>query len=169
MASALIGGLMAQERPPPTLTWSGPLLTRAPLSSFGITAHAEAGAFLASANLLVWAVKPQTFKAAAAVRHNHNALAPERGSRHCQRQHCTLADKRAGGTRHAQHTGSHWQGHHRPVCKGSTVTESDKALVNQAITTTGEFLWLDAEAQLDAVTALSGSETPRTCFTSLKP
>ena len=39
----------------------------------------------------------------------------------------------------------------------AAVTEQDKALVQSVIATTGEYLWVDAEAQLDAVTALSGS------------
>ena len=37
------------------------------------------------------------------------------------------------------------------------VTAADKALVEQVIGTTGQFLWVDKESQLDAVTALSGS------------
>jgi pyrroline-5-carboxylate reductase len=37
------------------------------------------------------------------------------------------------------------------------VTAHEKARVEQVIATTGEFLWVDAERQLDAVTALSGS------------
>ena len=37
------------------------------------------------------------------------------------------------------------------------VTALDKDWVSQVIGTTGEFLWLTAEDQLDAVTALSGS------------
>ena len=160
MASAIIGGLIAQGTPAAHIDVVEPFAdARAKLlSSFGITAHAEAGAFLASADLLVWAVKPQTFKeAAAAVRaHNHNAL------------HLSVA---AGISSDSI---ARWLTSERVVRampntpaligKGITglfarnaVTESDKALVNQVITTTGEFLWLDAEAQLDAVTALSGS------------
>jgi pyrroline-5-carboxylate reductase len=37
------------------------------------------------------------------------------------------------------------------------VSEEDKARVEQVITTTGESIWVEEEAQLDAVTALSGS------------
>jgi pyrroline-5-carboxylate reductase len=39
----------------------------------------------------------------------------------------------------------------------AAVTAQDKALVQGVIATTGDYLWLDDEAQLDAVTALSGS------------
>ncbi len=37
------------------------------------------------------------------------------------------------------------------------VSASERDWVSQVMATTGEFLWLDAEEQLDAVTALSGS------------
>ena len=37
------------------------------------------------------------------------------------------------------------------------VSQQDKARVEQVIATTGESLWVEQEAQLDAVTALSGS------------
>ena len=38
-----------------------------------------------------------------------------------------------------------------------SVTAVDKALVEQVIGTTGQFIWVHKESQLDAVTALSGS------------
>jgi pyrroline-5-carboxylate reductase len=38
-----------------------------------------------------------------------------------------------------------------------SVTREDQALVERVIGTTGQFLWLQQESQLDAVTALSGS------------
>jgi pyrroline-5-carboxylate reductase len=160
MASAIIGGLLAQGKSIDQIDVVEPFSQAREklLSSFGITAREEAGAFLANADLLVWAVKPQTFKeAAAAVRaHNQNGL------------HLSVA---AGISSDSI---ARWLGTERIVRampntpaligKGITglfaraaVTESDKTLVNQMVATTGEFIWLDAEAQLDAVTALSGS------------
>jgi pyrroline-5-carboxylate reductase len=38
-----------------------------------------------------------------------------------------------------------------------SVTPADQALVEQVIATTGQFIWVQQESQLDAVTALSGS------------
>ena len=38
-----------------------------------------------------------------------------------------------------------------------SVTQADRQAVEKIIATTGEWLWLDVEAQLDGVTALSGS------------
>jgi pyrroline-5-carboxylate reductase len=37
------------------------------------------------------------------------------------------------------------------------VTDEDKQWAEKVIATTGDFLWVDAEADLDAVTAISGS------------
>lgn len=160
MASAIIGGLMAQGTPATHIDVVEPFAeARAKLlGSFGITAHAQAGAFLAPADLVVWAVKPQTFKEAAAAVQSHN-------------QHGLHLSVAAGI---ASDSIARWLKTDRVVRampntpaligKGITglfaraqVTESDKALVNQVVETTGEFIWLDAEAQLDAVTALSGS------------
>ena len=39
----------------------------------------------------------------------------------------------------------------------AAASADDRALIEQVITPTGEFLWVDSEPQLDAVTALSGS------------
>ena len=160
MANAIIGGLLAQGTPHHRIDVVEPFPeARAKLnSSFGITAHPEAGDFLGQADLIVWAVKPQTFKeaAAAARPHNHTAL------------HLSVA---AGI---ASDSIARWLGTERVVRampntpaligKGITglfaraeVTDADKALVNQVLATTGDYIWLDAEAQLDAVTALSGS------------
>ncbi len=160
MASAIIGGLVAQGTAIDHIDVIEPFEeARAKLlSTFGITANAEAGGFLANADLLVWAVKPQTFKeAAASVRmHNQNGL------------HLSVA---AGISSDSI---ARWLGTERVVRampntpaligKGITglfarvaVTHADKAMVDQVVSTTGEFIWLDDEAQLDAVTALSGS------------
>jgi pyrroline-5-carboxylate reductase len=106
----------------------------------------------------VWAVKPQTFKdaAAQAKAHTTNAL------------HLSVA----AGIR--SDSIAQWLGTQRivrsmpntPALVGQgmtalyarpAVSAGDKARVEQVIATTGAFLWVDDEAQLDAVTALSGS------------
>lgn len=127
-------------------------------TQFGITAQPEAGAFLGQADIVLWAVKPQTFKEAAQQSRPHtpNAL------------HLSVA----AGIR--SDSIAAWLGNERVVRtmpntpaligKGitamfarSAVTAADRALAERIIATTGDYLWLDAEAQLDAVTALSGS------------
>jgi pyrroline-5-carboxylate reductase len=160
MASAIIGGLIAQGFAPAQIDVVEPFAeARDKLKKLcGITARTQAGAFLAGADLVVWAVKPQTFKEAALpVRpHTQNAL------------HLSVA----AGIR--SDSIAHWLASERVVRampntpaligKGITglfarpaVTAADRDWVSQVMATTGEFLWLDAEDQLDAVTALSGS------------
>ena len=160
MASAIIGGLIRQGMQPMQITVIEPFAETAGklLKDFGITVLPAAGAALAQADLVVWAVKPQMFSEAAApvMPHTGEAL------------HLSVA----AGIR----TDSicRWVGTDRVVrCMPNTpalvgqgitalfpnpsVTAADKALVEQVIGTTGQYLWVDKESQLDAVTALSGS------------
>jgi pyrroline-5-carboxylate reductase len=160
MASAIIGGLLKQGFHPSQIDVVEPFeLARAKLrSEFGVVAHEHACAFLTSADLVVWAIKPQTFKDAAAQTQAHTPAA----------LHLSVA----AGIR--SDTISGWLGSQRVVRampntpaligKGITalfaraaVSDADKALVNQVLATIGEVIWVDDEAQMDAVTALSGS------------
>jgi pyrroline-5-carboxylate reductase len=160
MASAIIGGLLREGVAATQIEVVEPFTeARAKLQSqFGIAAKQQAGPALGRAQLVVWAVKPQTFKdAALQVRaHAGNAL------------HLSVA----AGIR--SDSIAAWLGTQRIVRsmpntpalvgKGMTalfaradVTRADRTLVEQVIATTGESLWVDDEKQLDAVTALSGS------------
>jgi pyrroline-5-carboxylate reductase len=160
MASAIIGGLLRQGLPSAQLEVVEPFApAREKLADqFGIAAAADPGAALQRAALVVWAVKPQTFRDAAAQAraHTQNAL------------HLSVA---AGIRSDSIAT---WLGTQRIVrCmpntpaligKGITglyaragVDAADQRLAEQVIATTGESLWVGDEAQLDAVTALSGS------------
>ena len=160
MASAIMGGLLRQGLPATQFEVVEPFApARQKLKDeLGVDAQEAGGPALARAGLVVWAVKPQTFKdAAAAVRdHAQGAL------------HLSVA----AGIR--TDSISKWLGTQRIVRsmpntpalvgKGMTalfarpgVSPEDKALVDQVIATTGESLWVEREQQLDAVTALSGS------------
>jgi len=160
MASAIIGGLIRQGMPAARIAVAEPWdeARAALLQAHGITALAEPGAALERARLVVWAVKPQMLRQAAAA---------------------------AGSfTRHAVHLSvaagvrsdsiAEWVGSQRVVRampntpaligRGMTalfartaITAAERADVEQVIATTGEYLWMDDEAQLDAATALSGS------------
>ncbi len=160
MASAIIGGLIRQGLAPSQIEVVEPwdeARTRLQ-TQFSITAQPEAGAPLARCALVVWAVKPQTFKDAAAPVRAHVP----------QALHLSVA----AGIRSdsiAQWLGSERIVRSMPntpalVGKGMTalyprpaVSADDKAMVERVIATTGESLWVDVEEQLDAVTALSGS------------
>jgi len=160
MACAIIGGLIKQGVSPQNIDVVEPSEeARNQLqSSFGITAQAQASAALAGAGLVVWAVKPQTFKEAAlaAAPFTANAL------------HLSVA----AGIKTDSIVA--WLGSERVVRampntpalvgKGISglfaragVSAEDQKRVEQVIGTTGEFLWFDTEDKLDVVTALSGS------------
>ena len=160
MASAIIGGLLKQGWPGSHIDVVEPYdEARAKLGSqFGISAQAQADSFLTRAELVVWAVKPQTFKDATAQTQAHT--------------HAALHLSVAAGIR--SDTIAQWLGSERVVrCmpntpaligKGITalfaraaVNDTDKALINQVLGSTGERMWVDAEDHIDAVTALSGS------------
>lgn len=160
MASAILGGLLREGLAPAQVEVVEPFAeARARLQSqFGVTAQEHAGPALARAELVVWAVKPQTFKEAALQVKAHTARA----------LHLSVA----AGIR--SDSIAAWMGTERIVRsmpntpalvgKGMTalfarpgVTAADRALVEQVIATTGESLWVQDETLLDAVTALSGS------------
>lgn len=160
MASAIVGGLLKQGVAAARIQVIEPLeAQRAKLKKqFGVQLSEGPGAHLASAALVVWAVKPQTFKDAAlhARFHTKNAL------------HLSVA----AGIR--SDSIAHWLGTERVVRsmpntpalvgKGMTalfargaVAAADRLVVEGVISTTGEYVWLDEETHLDAVTAISGS------------
>jgi len=160
MASAIIGGLVRNGMPADQLDVVDPYadaqvrLKR----DFGIDAHPEAGRFLDHASIVLWAVKPQSFKdaALAVAPHTKKAL------------HLSVAAGVRSGSIAA------WLGNGRVIRtmpntpaligKGITalfarpeVTDIDRRHAEKIIATTGDLLWLDTESQLDAVTAISGS------------
>lgn len=160
MASAIIGGLIREGLPPTQIDVIEPYdeARRKLRAEFGIDAHEQAGPALARAGLVVWAVKPQTFKDAAAQARAHTG-----GALHLSVAAGIRSDSIA-----------QWLGTQRvvrsmpntPALIGKGITAlyarpgasaADKARVEQVIATTGASLWVDDEALLDAVTALSGS------------
>ena len=160
MASAIIGGLLKQGTPADRIQIVEPWAEqRAKLQAqFGIAAEAAPGAALASAALVVWAVKPQTFREAALQAGPHTG----------QALHLSVA----AGIR--SDSMASWLATERivrampntPALVGQgmtalfarpAVTAAERQTVERVIQTTGEHLWLAQEEQLDAVTALSGS------------
>ena len=160
MASAIIGGLIGQGRAADQIDVVEPFAeARDRLqTSYGVCAQAEPGAFLAQAGMVIWAVKPQTFREAALPVRPHTLSA----------LHLSVA----AGIRSESIV--NWLDTQRVVRampntpaligKGISalfarpaVTAQDKQLVTQVMASTGELLWLDAEEKLDVVTALSGS------------
>ncbi|WP_048438477.1 pyrroline-5-carboxylate reductase [Caenimonas sp. SL110] len=160
MAGAIIGGLIRQGLSPLQVEVVEPFAqSREKLKvQFGVLAKEFAGPALARANVVIWAVKPQTFKEAAA----------QAGAFTGSALHLSVA----AGIRSSSI--AQWLGTQRIVRsmpntpalvgKGMTalyarpaVTEADRRRIEQIISTTGDSLWVTDEQYLDAVTALSGS------------
>ena len=161
MASAIIGGLVRQGHPTSALQVVEPWdEQRAKLAQQfpGLAVLPAAGAEMKPSALVVWAVKPQTFKDAAAA-----ARAFVGGA-----LHLSVA---AGITSESI---ARWLGSERivrampntPALVGlgmtglmarAAVSADDQALVERVVRTTGELVWVKVESDLDAVTALSGS------------
>ena len=160
MASAIMGGLIRQGTPASHITVIEPFAdTAAKLrTEMGVHVLPQANSSLSQAQLVVWAVKPQVFKEAAA----------PVASLTRQALHLSVA----AGIR----TDSicNWLGTtqlvrsmpNTPALVGqgmtalfacASVSAEQKSLVEQVIATTGQFLWVAQEQHLDAVTALSGS------------
>ena len=160
MASAIMGGLVRQGMSTRQIEVVEPWAeARTALQKlYGIEAQAAPGAQLERASLVVWAVKPQTFQEAALQVRPHTPTA----------LHLSVA----AGIR--SNSIARWLGSERIVRampntpaligKGMTalyarpeVSADERQTVEQVIATTGEYLWVEEETQLDAVTALSGS------------
>ena len=159
MASAIIGGLIRQGLPAAQVMVVEPFeATRALLNSqHGVQAHPTPGPFLADADLIVWAVKPQSFREAAA------PVAPFAGR---ALQLSVMAGIRAADIAAASGSARIVRCMpNTPALVGRGMTglfdaagaAADRQLAETVIRTTGDVLWVEREEQLDAVTALSGS------------
>ncbi len=160
MARAIVGGLVRRGRVPESLIVVDPGdAQREKLrADFGVRTLAAADASLGGAAMVVWAVKPQFFQGAAAPcaafvgRALH--LSVMAGIR-------SDAIARATGTERIVRSMPN-----TPALIGQgiaglyardAVNAADKAQVEAVLAPTGRMLWVAREADLDAVTALSGS------------
>ena len=160
MASAIIGGLLRKGLSPTLIDVVEPHAPQRDklTAEFGVHVHEAPAAALNRAALVVWAVKPQTFRdaALAAAPHTSGAL------------HLSVA----AGIRSDSMVG--WLGSERivrampntPALVGQGMTglfarpaasAGDRVLAETVVGTTGRYVWLPQESDLDAVTALSGS------------
>ncbi len=160
MAAAIIGGLRASGRPAESILVVDPgqpqrdKLAR----ELGVRTQAAADAALAQAAVVVWAVKPQLFQAAAAPCAAHVAGAL---------QLSVMAGIRSDAI--ARATGSERVVRSMPntpalIGQGiaglfarAAVNAAEKATAEALLAPTGRTLWVAREEDLDAVTALSGS------------
>jgi len=160
MASALIGGLLKNGRIPATVLVIEPDdRQRARLAlQFGVFALPAADAHLEAVPLVVWAVKPQSFAAAA------RPCSPFIGA---ALQLSVMAGIRTDSLQAA--TGSPRVVRAMPntpalvglgisgLYATPAVSAADRAAAEAVLAPSGELMWLQRERDLDAVTALSGS------------
>ena len=160
MASALIGGLLKAGRAPQSLLVIEPSeAQRARLvADFGVRTLAAADATLAEAGTVVWAVKPQLFGLAAAP-----CVAQVGGALQLSVMAGIRSDAITRATGAARIVRSM---PNTPALIGrgmaglfatAAVSTEERGFVEQVLAPTGQTLWVDHEADLDAVTALSGS------------
>ena len=160
MATAILGGLVRRGLPADRISVVEPHAPQRERlqADWGVRTLATADHSLEEAQLVVWAVKPQTFReaAAACAAHTRQAL------------HLSVA----AGIR--SDSIAQWLGTDRvvrampntPALVGLGMTglfarpgvnATDRQLVETIVASTGQWLWLPQESDLDAVTALSGS------------
>jgi pyrroline-5-carboxylate reductase len=125
---------------------------------FGVVTLAEADTSLVSADVLVWAVKPQSFAQAGQAVGSHAAGALHLSIMAGIRSETIAA---AAGTQRVVRAMPN-----TPAMIGrgiaglyarDAVDAAGRALAESVLAPTGELLWVAAEDDLDAVTALSGS------------
>jgi pyrroline-5-carboxylate reductase len=160
MASAIISGLRGKGMAASQILVVEPLEAQRQRleQAFGIQCLAQASTALQVADLVVWAVKPQSMREATALAAAHTAAA----------LHLSVA----AGIPSASL--AQWLGTDRvvrampntPALIGKGITglfaragasAADRSAVEEVVAATGDFLWMERESQLDAVTALSGS------------
>ena len=159
MASAILGGLIRQGTPASAFEVVEPWAEARErlVAEFGIRALPEAAPALTRCEVVIWAVKPQSFAEAA------QPVRPWAGKAlHLSVAAGISSDSIAG-----------WLGTERivrampntPALVGKGVTglfarpaaSADRTLVERVLAPTGQLLWMADEGALDAVTAMSGS------------
>lgn len=160
MAEAIIGGLLRNGTPADHVTVVEPFAETAQrlAQKHKVTVLASANAALASTDVVVWAVKPQVFHEAslstAAFTQNALHLSVAAGIRTdsiCR----WLTSPRV--VRAMPNTPALIGQGMTALFACPAVTDAERLQVNHILQGTGQLLWLDEEAHIDAVTALSGS------------
>jgi len=160
MACAILGGLIASGHSADRVLVVEPHAPQAAQvrEKFGVSVQAAGGAALAAADIVVWAVKPQVFRDAAAPCAPFVAKALHLS---------VMAGIRSDAI--ARATGSERVVRAMPntpalIGEGiaglfarPAVSADDRAAIERVLAPTGETLWVAQESDLDAVTALSGS------------
>lgn len=161
MARALIGGLIAQGLPPAHIVVADPVeAQRTSLAQhYGVRVTASNNEAVATAQVIMLAVKPQELRnvaqqLAAQLTHRPLIISVAAGIRASDLQHWlgTLAVVRAMPNRPALN-GCGMTGLYAPA----EVTDAQRQLAERILSAVGKSVWVESEAMIDAVTAVSGS------------
>jgi len=164
MATALIGGLVRAGRAPASILVVDPgAPARQQLAAgFGVRVQPAADAALGGATLVVWAVKPQLFTEAAAPCAAHvggalhlSVMAGIRSDAIARATHQAPAEARI--VRSMPNTPALIGRGIAGLFATPAVRAAQRAEVQAVLAPTGQTLWVAQEADLDTVTALSGS------------
>lgn len=160
MAAALVGGLVKSGRRPQDILVVEPFeAQREKLhAQFGVQAQPAADARLEAAALVVWAVKPQLFAEAAAPCRPFVGAALQLSVMAGVRSETLVAATRSPRVVRAMPNTPALIGQGiAGLYAREAVDAAGRAAVQALLAPTGRTLWVAAEADLDAVTALSGS------------
>jgi pyrroline-5-carboxylate reductase len=160
MASAIIGGLLHGGRSPGEILVLEPQAEQRSLlqRKLGVITLEAPGSVMQRAQLVVWAVKPQHFKAAA------QSCAEQLGGAlqlsvmagiRSDTMAAALATERI--VRAMPNTPALVRMGISGLFAREAVTPQERLAVEELLAPTGELVWVAQEADLDAVTALSGS------------
>ena len=160
MASAILGGLIREGLAPKQVVVIEPFAeTAAKLQqALGVDVQAVASAVLADADLVVWAVKPQVF--------NEAALPVAAFTKKALHLSVAAGIRSESIARWLQTDRVVRSMPNTPALVGQGITglfaragvsALDKQWVEKVLQSTGEWLWVHEESDLDGVTALSGS------------
>ncbi len=161
MAGAIFGGLLWGGWPAARITVVEPWdeqRARIAAARPGVRLLPAADASLREAQIVIWAVKPQSFAEAAAACAPHVSSALQLSVMAGVRSDALA---RAAGTERVVRAMPNTPA---LIGKGiaglfarAAVSSDDRAAIERVLAPSGNLLWFDAEADLDAVTALSGS------------
>ena len=160
MASAIVGGLVAAGREPASIIVVEPDEAQRGrlLANLGVAARPGADATLAEAELVVWAVKPQVFVAAAAPCAPYVGKALQLSIMAGVRSDAIVAATASKRVVRAMPNTPALIGQGvAGLFARAAVSAADRARVEAVLVPTGELVWVAPEDALDAVTALSGS------------
>ena len=159
MAQALIGGLIARGLPPTRITVSDPVeKVRELLQEKDVHVTSDNVAAIKDADIVLFAIKPQVLVNVLQPLHglceNKLVMSIVAGSEIATLSKLLGTDKIVRvmpNTPALVQTGAHG------LYAYEAVTTKDRELASQVLAATGLTIWVNSEAQIDAVTAVSGS------------